>query len=239
MAEEILFTISNNQLREYYDNLPREFGFSSKCKMTLLGNLAGKRILDIDCRRGKGVVKLASMAGPQGSVVGVDPSCALIEEAWAFLEDSRQRGRLVGCDVSFRVAFPENLAAARLEDATFDVVFANSSINIGYDTVRILHEICRVLVPGGLLVLDGVVAEGPRDAHVVAQARALGNVVQSAMSRADLERALVEAGFGRPEYHEESRIREDVGYLDFYKVPVVETNENAIFIKTTIHALKA
>lgn len=226
-------------LRSYYDKLPREFGFSSKCKMSILGDLHGKSILDVDCRRGKGVVKLADMAGPQGSVVGTDPSSALIDEAWAYLEESKRRGKLAGnCNVQFLAAFPEDLAAAGLRDEGFDVVFSNSSINVGYDMALALREIHRVLAPGGLLVLDDVVAEEKRDAAVVEQARAIGNVVQSAMSRADLERLLADIGFGSPAYYEESCIREDVGYLDDYKVPVVETDEDATFTKTTVCAMK-
>ena len=194
-------------LRSYYNKLPREFGFSSKCKMSILGDLHGKSILDVDCRRGKGVVKLADMAGPQGSVVGTDPSPALIDEAWAYLEESKRRGKLAGnCNVQFLAAFPEDLAAVGLRDEGFDVVFSNSSINVGYDMALALREIHRVLAPGGLLVLDGVVAEEKRDAAVVEQARAIGNVVQAAPSRHALEALLADVRFDRIECFEESPI---------------------------------
>lgn len=226
-------------LRSYYDKLPREFGFSSKCKMSILGDLHGKSILDVDCRRGKGVVKLADMAGLQGSVVGTDPSPALIDEAWAYLEESKRRGKLAGnCNVQFLAAFPEDLAAVGLRDEGFDVVFSNSSINVGYDMALALREIHRVLAPGGLLVLDGVVAEEKRDAAVVEQARAIGNVVQAAPSRHALEALLADIGFDRIECFEESPVETNEGYLDDCKVPVAESDEAVAFIKTTVHATK-
>lgn len=230
--------IERAALEAYYENLPREFDFSSKCKMTLLGDLSGKRILDVNCRRGKGVVKLANMAGPAGETVGTDPSAAFIEDARLFARQSRERGNLDRCSARFLVAFPEDLAAAGLEDGAFDVVFANSSVNVGYDIACIFEELCRVLRPGGLLVLDSVVAEGERDAHAMKQARAIGNVVQAAPGRHALEALLANVGFECIEYFEEAPIEASEGYLDDYKVPVAESDETVAFTKTTVHAIK-
>ena len=58
--------IDAEALRAYYEQLPNEYGFASQCKMTLLGDLKGKRVLDIDCRRGKGVIKLSDYVGARG-----------------------------------------------------------------------------------------------------------------------------------------------------------------------------
>lgn len=230
--------IERAALEAYYENLPREFNFSSKCKMTLLGDLSGKRILDVNCRRGKGAVKLANMAGPAGEAVGTDPSTSFIEDARLFARQSRERGNLDHCSVRFLAAFPEDLAAAGLEGGVFDVVFANSSVNVGFDVARIFEEIGRTLRPGGLLVLDSVVAEGERNVHAVEQARAIGNVVQAAPGRHALEELLVNVGFERIEYFEESPVEANEGYLDDYKVPVAESSETVAFTKTTVHAIK-
>ena len=54
-------------LAAYYARLPKEYGFASQCKMTLLGDIRGKRVLDIDCRRGKGVVKLSDHVARRGT----------------------------------------------------------------------------------------------------------------------------------------------------------------------------
>ena len=40
--------VTREELDAYYAALPREWGYSSQCKMTLLGEIRGKRVLDID-----------------------------------------------------------------------------------------------------------------------------------------------------------------------------------------------
>lgn len=231
--------LDHDALRAYYENLPREYDYSSKCKMVVPNDLLGKSVLDVNCRRGKGVVKLANLVGVTGRTVGTDSSAAFIQDAEAFADESAARSTFNRDEVRFVVAFPEDLASAGLEESSFDVVFANSSVNVGYDPVLILEEIHRVLRPGGLLVLDGVVAEGVRDKRVVDQSRAIGNVVQAAPSRSDLEECMRRIGFGSFAYFEESPLCANEGYRDDCKVPVVESNESIAFTKTTMHARKA
>ncbi len=61
------------ELEAYYAALPREGGLVAQCRMALEGvDLAGKRVLDVGCRRGKGVFKLSEQVGADGYVVGVD-----------------------------------------------------------------------------------------------------------------------------------------------------------------------
>ncbi|MEF9876281.1 MAG: methyltransferase domain-containing protein [Gordonibacter sp.] len=230
--------MNTEALREYYEQLPNEYGFASQCKMTLLGDIRGKRVLDIDCRRGKGVIKLSDYVGPKGFVVGVDPSPTWIEVALSFREDAWRRNGLPCNNMDFRVAYPEDLAAAGLGDGAFDLVFANSSINVDYCPEAVLCEVFRVLRPGGVLVFDGVVAQGERDESVVAQARVLGNAVQAALSRAAFEDMALSAGFDPPEYYEESFARAETGYLDGFEVPVAPTDEDVRFVKTTARVYK-
>ena len=230
--------ISKSALREHYEHLPKEYGFASQCKMTLLGDLRGKRVLDVDCRRGKGVVKLSDYVGARGYVVGVDPDPEWIAVADSYVEDAWRRNGLPGNNMEFRVAYPEDLVGAGLRDASFDLVFANSSINVAYSLEAVLGEVFRVLRPGGVFVFDGVVAAGVRDGDTVARARRLGNAVQAALSRGEFERMVAHAGFEPPEYYEESDVRAQTGYADGFEVPVVETDEAVRFVKTTARICK-
>ena len=166
-------------LAAYYARLPKEYGFASQCKMTLLGDIRGKRVLDIDCRRGKGVVKLSDHVGPKGHVVGVDPSPEWIGIARSFMEDAWRRNGLPRNNMEYLVAYPEDLRAAGLEDGTFDLVFANSSVNLDCWPEEVFREAFRVLRPGGVLVFDGVLASDDRNEATVRQAREIGNAVQA------------------------------------------------------------
>ena len=230
--------LDEGALKAHYEQTPTEYGFASRCKMVLFGSITGKRVLDVDCRRGKGVVKISDYVGSRGHVVGVDPNPAWIAIAESFVEDAWRRNGLPENNMEFHVAYPEDLAAAGLEDDAFDLVFANSSINIDYCPEAIFRELFRVLRPGGVLVFDGVVAAGPRDAGTVARARALGNAVQAALSRAEFEALVGRAGFESPEYYEESGVAAETGFENGFEVPVAETDEKVRFVKTTARICK-
>ncbi len=72
--------------------------------------------------------------------------------------------------MEYLVAYPEDLAAAGSEVGTFDLVFANSSVNVDFCPEEVFREAFRVLPRRGA-VHDGVVAAGERDAATVARAR--------------------------------------------------------------------
>ena len=226
------------ELRAYYDALPRQRGFASRCKMTFPQGLRGKRVLDLDCRRGRGVEKLSACVGAVGWALGTDPSAELIAIAEERKEAAWKKNGLPCCNLGYRVAFAEDLAAAGISSESFDAVFANSSLYVDFDPVLAFREAFRVLTPGGLLIFDGVVAEGARDAGVVARARKIGNCVQAAWSRAELERVLLAAGFDAPAYCEESPIAVDAGVEEGVSFPVVSGGGQIAFTKTTALAMR-
>ncbi len=172
----------------------------SRCVMLLPDDLEGKRVLDIGCRNGLGAFKIADRVGPKGFVVGTDPSEERLERARAQAASQHWAGEGWGDHLRFVRADGCVLSEAGLEAGSFDVVVVNSVLNLEPDLEAALAQITRVLVPGGLLYHDAVLAEKPLDPEVADDCRALGNVFGCAPTREGLGRALEAAGFCAVEF---------------------------------------
>lgn len=112
-----------------------------------LGDLSGRRVLDVGCGTGVVTRELARRVGPSGRVTGVDPSPALIEVA--------QRLRVeTGLDrADFAV---QDGRALPFPDAAFDLTTAITVLCHVPERAEVLREIARVTRPGGtVLVMDG------------------------------------------------------------------------------------
>lgn len=152
--------MERDTLRRHYESLSCEGGFESRCHMELPErSLAGARIVNVGCRRGKGTYKLSEQVGADGFVIGVDWNEVFVEAARAGAPRALERGGLSCCNMAFRVGFPEDLAAAGIEEGWADFVYLNSSLSLFASPVRALRECYRVLAPGGLLLAEVPVAE--------------------------------------------------------------------------------
>jgi SAM-dependent methyltransferase len=103
--------------------------------------LRGARILDLGCGAGRLTRSLRLLGG---SVVGIDISPAMIARCEATLPD---------CD--FRVGDMRDLSL--FDAASFDVVVAGMNLISAVsheDRLRVLAEVHRVLVPGGVFVFS-------------------------------------------------------------------------------------
>ncbi|MDO5117335.1 MAG: methyltransferase domain-containing protein, partial [Eggerthellaceae bacterium] len=230
----------HDKLVSYYANKTFEYGFNSMCKMTLPEFLTGKMILDIGCRRGRGVFKLSDRVGITGHVVGIDWSREHINEAMRDMDRAWQDSGLPESNMEFHWGFPEDLASLGLRDNSMDIVFTNSILNLAYDTKQAIHEIFRVLRFGGMLICETVVATGPRDKTVVEKARAMGNSVQSALSQEEFEAMLAEAGFSMVglSYRDVHKVNPTDGYIQGYTVDAVESDEDVEFRAVVAHVAK-
>lgn len=226
------------EIVEYYSKKIFEYNFSSMCKMSVPMALEGQRVLDIGCRRGKGVFKLSSRVGNTGHVIGIDWSDDFIAEASQRSERAWRESRLLHNNMEFHVAYPEDLARIGIADDSLDLVFVNSVINLAYDYDRAFAEMFRVLKPGGLLICETVLSNAERDETVMSAAREIGNNVQSAPSKRYFEELLAHLGFGAPDYLDATMVAKDAGFKHTYSAPVVETDEEALFVAAVAYIRK-
>lgn len=108
----------------------------------LMGPLAGKRVLDVGCGTGRGVVEFSAEAA---YAVGCDASSDMLRAA------SRKFGEIprAGLVVTFAQRLP-------LASNTFDIVTSLNFLHLfSLDTQReMVSEMIRVVKPGGVVVLE-------------------------------------------------------------------------------------
>lgn len=110
----------------------------------------GQRVLDVGAGTGLLAAYVASIVGPQGKVIAIDPLPLRVELA------SKK-----AAEVDARVGRAEDLSA--FPDGVFDVVYLNSVIHWIADKPRVLAEAHRVLKPGGKLGFTTAAKEKPHD----------------------------------------------------------------------------
>jgi len=107
----------------------------------IVANVTGaRRVLDAACGSGQLTVALAE-AGAE--VTGFDTNAAQLGVARSRAEEARVSLELVEADFDGALPWP---------DGTFDAVVSRLAVMAADDPVATLHELRRVLVPGGRLV---------------------------------------------------------------------------------------
>jgi arsenite methyltransferase len=150
----------------------------------------GETVLDLGSGPGLDAFLAAQAVGPQGRVIGVDMTPAMLERA----RRNAERGGFA--NVEFREGRLEALPVA---DASVDAVTSNCVVNLVPDKAAVFREIARVLKPGGRLVISDVVLDGELPAAIAADLSAYVGCVAGATLRADYFRLVEAAGLGEVE----------------------------------------
>lgn len=152
----------------------------------MAGLQAGEVVLDIGSGAGMDAFLAARQVGPNGKVIGVDMTPAMLERA-------RRGARKAGLtQVEFRQGQAE---AMPVEDGSVDVVISNCVINLTEDKGRVFREAYRVLKPGGRLEVSDMVTDKPFPPDVRADPSGWAGCVYGALPQQEYLDLVAQAGF--------------------------------------------
>jgi len=146
----------------------------------------GEVVVDLGSGAGFDAFLAARAVGPNGRVIGVDMTDAMLEKA---RENARKGGFT---NVEFRKGTIEDLP---IEDESVDVIISNCVINLSPEKERVFREAFRTLRPGGRLMISDIVLERPLPPEIAEDISAYTGCVAGASVRAEYLEQIEKAGF--------------------------------------------
>lgn len=146
----------------------------------------GQTVLDLGSGAGMDSFLAAQRVGPEGRVIGVDMTPAMLERA------ALNRDKLGLQNVEFREG---HIEALPIEDETVDVIISNCVINLSPDKEAVFREAFRVLRPGGRVAVSDMVTQGRFSEEARADAASWAACISGAEDVADYVAAIRAAGF--------------------------------------------
>jgi arsenite methyltransferase len=186
-AQDIQF-ISGYSLEEKAAVPPEVEAFSLGCGNPIaIANLRpGDVVLDIGSGGGMDSFLAASKVRPDGKVIGVDMTPAMLERA----TQSAQKAGIK--NVEFRQGQAEALP---VEEGSIDVVLSNCVVNLCEDKGLVFQEAYRVLKADGRLELSDIVTSGPFPLDARQKAEEWAGCISGALPETEYLDLISQAGF--------------------------------------------
>lgn len=146
----------------------------------------GETVLDLGSGGGIDVLLSAAKVGPTGTAFGLD----MTEEMLALALVNKEKSGAT--NVQFLKGYIE---AIPLPAGTIDVVISNCVINLAADKSKVMHEMFRILKPGGRIGISDVVSSDDLDAAQRAERGTYVGCIAGALSFAEYRSELEDAGF--------------------------------------------
>jgi arsenite methyltransferase len=158
---------------------------------TAVAELApGEVVLDLGSGGGIDCFLAARQVGPEGRVIGLDMTPAMIRLA-------RRNAKSMGADnVDFRYGEMEEIP---LPDDSVDVIISNCVINLSPDKDAVFGEAFRVLRPGGRMSVSDIVVNGELPQTIRARLDAWAGCIAGALDETDYLGRMRTAGFEKIE----------------------------------------
>ena len=146
----------------------------------------GETVLDLGSGAGIDAFLAAREVGPDGRVIGVDMTPAMLDRARANARDGGY------ANVEFRLGEIEHLPVA---DGSVDLVISNCVVNLSPQKDQVFREAYRVLKPGGRMLVSDLVLERPLPREIKESVEAYVGCIAGASLKDDYLRLIREAGF--------------------------------------------
>ena len=162
----------------------------------------GETVLDLGSGGGIDVLLSARRVGPSGKAFGLDMTDEMLELA-------RRNQREAG--VENAEFLKGTIEEVPLPDDSVDVIISNCVINLSADKSLVFGEAARVLRPGGRFAVTDIVADEDMPETVRLDIEEWSGCIGGALTPADFERRLSEAGLEEVEIRETHRVHEHAG----------------------------
>jgi SAM-dependent methyltransferase len=146
----------------------------------------GEVVVDLGSGGGLDVFLASTKVGPEGRVIGIDMTPAMIERA----RTNAQNGGYQ--NVEFYLGTIDHLPLA---DGSVDCVISNCVINLAPDKPAVFREIARVLKPGGRLAVSDIALKAELPPAVAQSMAAYVGCIGGAIKIDDYREGLLAAGF--------------------------------------------
>jgi len=146
----------------------------------------GQSVLDLGSGAGVDCFLAARRVGPQGRVIGVDMTDAMLEKA----RTNAWRGGFA--NVEFRKG---EIEALPVEPGTMDRIISNCVINLAPNKGKVFAEAYRVLKPGGAITVSDIVSFGDVPPSIRADVEKWAGCIAGALDKQDYLRVIRTAGF--------------------------------------------